>query len=247
MADAVRRLNDLGVEAFRDYLGKLRKGDPTPPPRWLLENPETSEPLAQESAVEPRMFPDRMEAARYLDNVLSSVTNVLDDVGLWSWLSLYYFDQVAPERPGRTRQPGRDYRHIPEPGYLRGHRHLLGGAVMVYRLHGENARLMLSTRPFVESHFHHQISARQAIVSNAAVVSAAGRLYLNAKTQRPKRGAQQATTPGNLLRFIAVVQQLDVNYDLYSMTADGILSLLPAEFDRWKPKQRRFSRRKKTT
>lgn len=246
MADSVRRLTDLGVDAFRAYLSKLRTGDTTPPPRRLLETPETSEPLAQEAAVEPRTFRDRMEAARYLDEVLLNVANVLDDVGLWSWLSLYYFDQVAPERPDRTRQPGRDYRHIPEPGYLQGHRHLLGGAVMVYRLHGENARLMLSTRPYEESKFHHEISARQAIVSNAGVVSAAGRLYLNARTHRPKRGAQQRTAPGGFFRFIAVIQQLDVNYDLYSMTADGILSLLPAEFNRWKPKPRRVSRRQKT-
>jgi hypothetical protein len=31
-----------------------------------------------------------------------------------------------------------------------------------------------------------------------------------------------------------VVQQLDLTYDLYSMTGEQILQLLPGEFDRWR-------------
>lgn len=33
------------------------------------------------------------------------------------------------------RRPGRDYRHIPEPGYPNGHRHLLMGAYLVYTVY----------------------------------------------------------------------------------------------------------------
>ncbi|MFO7599969.1 MAG: hypothetical protein R6X27_09205 [Candidatus Desulfacyla sp.] len=40
--------------------------------------------------------------------------------------------------------------------------------------------------------------------------------------------------PGTLYRFIDVVQQLDLTYDLYSMTGEQILQLLPNEFDRWR-------------
>jgi len=40
--------------------------------------------------------------------------------------------------------------------------------------------------------------------------------------------------PGTLYRFIDVVQQLGLTYDLYSMTGDQILQLLPSEFDRWR-------------
>jgi hypothetical protein len=34
---------------------------------------------------------------------------------------------------------------------------------------------------------------------------------------------------------IAVIQQLDFNYDLYGMHAAEILQLLPTEFDAWRP------------
>jgi hypothetical protein len=35
-------------------------------------------------------------------------------------------------------------------------------------------------------------------------------------------------------RLVAVIQQFDLTYDLYAMTADQILTLLPPEFDRWR-------------
>jgi hypothetical protein len=49
--------------------------------------------------------------------------------------------------------------------------------------------------------------------------------------------------PGTLLRFIDVVQQLDLNFDLYSMNAEALIGLLPSEFDAWKPKKRFWSLR----
>ena len=157
------------------------------------------------------------------------------DVGLWSWLSLFYFDQVCPPRPDGTRAPGRDYRHILEPTYRYGHRHLLGGPHLVYRLHGEQAALLLCTKLYQENTFHHELASRQAFISNPAIIRAANLLYLEPRTQRPKRGAQDPKrTPGTLRRFIDVLQQLDLNYDLYSMSGEALVGLLPAEFDEWK-------------
>ena len=43
--------------------------------------------------------------------------------------------------------------------------------------------------------------------------------------------------PGSLYRFVGVIQQLDVTYDLYSMSGTEIVSLLPAEFHHWLDKQ----------
>jgi len=40
-----------------------------------------------------------------------------------------------------------------------------------------------------------------------------------------------------LRRFVDVLQQLDVNYDLYSMSAEAIVGLLPDEFDKWRKKR----------
>ena len=122
-----------------------------------------------------------------------------------------------------------------EPGYRYGHRHLLAGPYMIYREYGDAAMLMLCTKIFIENSFHHQIASRQSFISNPGIVAAAHSLYLDTETRKPKRGAQQGRQhAGSLIRFIDVVQQLDLNYDLYNMSTEQILKLLPSEFDKWK-------------
>lgn len=247
MAQPVRRLTKTGIDRFRTFLHALR-GDNAPldPPASLLTAPETSEPFEHDCVVERKSFADRLEAAQYLADVFDAIDGLQEDVGLWGWLSLLYFDQVCPPKANGRRSPGRDYRHILEPGYRYGHRHLLAGAFVVHSLHGDDARILLCTRVDQENSFHHELTARQAFISNPAIVQAASLLYFDARTGRPKRRSQESErAPGNLRRFVDVVQQLDVNYDLYSMTAEAILELLPAEFDGWRKKKRRFGIRRK--
>src|SRR5690606_11456527 len=122
-------------------------------------------------------FASRLEVGRYLAERLAPVAGVDVDVGLWSWLSLWWFDQVCPVGGDGRRQVGRDYRHILEPGYRYGHRHLLGGARYVYELLGEDARLLLSTPLHSEALLHHELASRLAFVSNPGIVRAVAWLY----------------------------------------------------------------------
>jgi len=235
MAETVRRLTKKGIEAFRAYLNELREGGTALPPSQLLTGPETSESFRQDCSIEERAFDTRLDAARYLCEVFRDVTGLEEDVGLWSWLSLFYFDQVCPVKPDGTRSPGRDYRHILEPGYPYGRRHLLSGAFLVFRLHGEEAAPLLCTKVHQENKFHHELASRQVFLSNSAVIKAASLLYYDSQEGRPKPGAAQGKkAPGTLRRFVDVLQQLDLNYDLYGMDAHAILRLLPDEFDKWK-------------
>ena len=57
-------------------------------------------------------------------------------------------------------------------------------------------------------------------------MAAAARLYFDYKKNKPKFGAMPRNKPGTLYRFIDVIQQLDLNYDLYSMSGDEIMDLL---------------------
>jgi len=244
MPEPVRRLTETGIEHFRNYLKELREGGTAEPPRSLLTDPEASEPFAPTRSIEERVLATRLEGARYLTEVFDDILGLEEDVGLWSWLSLFYFDQVCPPRADGVRSPGRDYRHIQEPGYRYAHRHLLSGPLLVYRTHRERATLLLCTKVHQENKFHHELASRQAFISNPAIIEAANLLYLDERAQGPKRGAQDAKQgPGTLGRFIDVVQQLDLNYDLYSMSAEAIVSLLPSEFDEWRRKKRFWLRR----
>ena len=235
----LRRLTDSGIEAFRGYLAELRSGSKETPPYSLLEEGDKAVSAYEGITVEQRLFSSRLDFARYADGIFSKVEpdDLFNDAGVWSWLSLYYFEQVCPLRSDGLRSPGRDYRHIPERGFRLGHRHLLSGAYLVYTIYGLKdllAGFLLCSDLQTESQIYHQIVSRQNLVTNPVVVEAAGRLYFNKKTKRPKKGAFQTNKPGTLNRFVMVIQQLDLNYDLYSMEPFELLDLLPPEFDRWK-------------
>ena len=241
----LRKLTDKGIEEFRFYLHQLAQGSTAESPIRLLTEPEFSQALRNGAPIDQRRFASRLDLARYLDQVLENVPErpdiLANEVGLWSWLSLFYFDQICPINEKGRRQPGRDYRHIPEPGYPNGHRHLLLGAYLVYTLYGwgdELSKLLLATDLSIESHFHHEIAGRQSVITNRGIMEALHILYYHNVQNKPKRGAiMNRNAPGSLYRFIDVIQQLDLTYDLYSMSGAEIVGLLPAEFNHWLDKQ----------
>lgn len=237
MPDKIRVLNESGIERFRSYLQALREGATDNPPNGLLESLDTSDMLMTEMLVEYREYKSHLELARYLSGILALLDSdeVARNVGLWSWLTLYFFNLTCPRKRDGSRAPGRDYRHIPDKSRLYAHRHLLSGPYHVYSRHGENARLMLCAPVHQENRFFHELCSRQSFVSNDGLVGAADALYFNPSKGIPKRRAAVANEPGSLLRFISVIQQLDLTYDLYSLSAEQILQLLPSEFDEWNP------------
>jgi hypothetical protein len=240
---ALRKFSDKGIEQFRRYLADLKEGAASSPPFDLLVDPVASKPVNEQLQIENRKFATRLELAQYLDEALAEFEydSIETDVYLWSWLSLFYFDQVCPVDDNGMRKPGRDYRHIPEIGYRHGHRHLLGGAYLVYTIYGLKERLsklLLSSPLPKESKVHHELATRQSMITNVGIIEAAHILYYDEKANKPKRGIiVKKNTPGTLYRFIDIIQQLDLNYDLYSMTGEEVLQLLPAEFNKWKNKQ----------
>ncbi len=237
---ALRKFTDKGIAQFRGYLADLRQGATSPPPFDLLVDPAFSKPVKVQLQIENRMFATRLELAQYLDDALAEIESdsIETDVYLWSWLSLFYFDQVCPVDDNGMRKPGRDYRHILEVGYRYGHRHLLGGAYLVYTIYGLKERLsklLLSSPLPKESKVHHELATRQSMITNIGIIEAAHILYYDEKANKPKRGIiVKKNKPGTLYRFIDIIQRLDLNYDLYSMTGEEVLQLLPAEVNNWK-------------
>jgi hypothetical protein len=236
---AIRKFSDEGIEQFRNYLNDLRNGSTSPPPIELLTDPVTSEPLHNEVQIENRNFQTRLELAKYLDEILGDIENdsIETNVHLWSWLSLLYFDQVCPPQKDGLKKPGRDYRHILEPGYPYGHRHLLCGPYLVYSIYGLGevlSKILLCTAIPIENKFHHELASRQSLITNRGALEAVHSLYFDETSDKPKRGAQvRKPSPGSFYRFIGIIQQLDLNYDLYSMSGNQILELLPPEFNKW--------------
>ena len=84
--------------------------------------------------------------------------------------------------------------------------------------------------------FSEQLASRMELITNRSLIEAVDRLYFSPRPDggTTKRGAATRSRPGNVRRLIVVVQQLDLTYDLYAMTSEQILSLLPSEFDAWR-------------
>lgn len=232
----VRSLNARGIEQFREFLQQIRNGAEFRANPSVLYADDTSARLARTIEIEPRTFASKFAAAEYLTRALADIAPSPDDLGLWSWLALYYFDQLSPVDAGGSRRPREDYHYIPShSGGWQKERHLLAGPYKLFAMHGTNARLLL--HPPVHQHgaFVYDLGFRRDLITNRGLIEAIDLLYWDLKRGRPKRGATTTSRPGNLRRLIAVIQQLDFNYDLYGMRAEEILQLLPAEFDGWKP------------
>ena len=228
---ALRRLNARGVDAFRHYLRSIRAGSEFQASPAVLYVDESSTPILPRIEIAPKRFANKLDAAMYLANVLQPIdsSSLTSDAGLWAWLALFYFDQLSPVGPDGRRRPREDYHYIPDSG--RWHdRHLLAGPYRIFRMHGINARVLLHPAVHQHGQFVYQLGYRRDLITNRGLVEAIDLLYWNARTKRPKRGATTESRPGNLRRLIAVLQQLELNYDLYGMSAREILTLLPGEF-----------------
>jgi hypothetical protein len=224
------------MKQFRDYLSQLRAGDTNPVPHALLLDPATSEPLQGNIDVDQVKLGSKLEAVKYLSEKFKGVTGVDHNEGLWSWLALFYFDQLCPADASGKREAREDARYIPGTGWRKYYRHLLAAPFRVYRNQGDDARLLLLDPVDKLGDIWEQLASRQEIITNLGILGSATLLYLDTKKDRLKRGvASTKRKPGTLRRFVDLIQQLDLTYDLYSMEPSDIMGLLPAEFDAWRP------------
>ncbi|HEX9723993.1 MAG TPA: hypothetical protein VGC53_06890 [Vicinamibacteria bacterium] len=234
------RLNEAGIEKLSKYLDSLRTDTPEPYPASILTDAETSQSLDPPVEIVPRSFANRFEAARYLNEVLarSNINAPESDQGLWAWLALFYFDQLCPPgNNGRRRSPGERARWIPVVGDSRRYyRHLLAGPYNVLKAHEdkpERTMALLCGPLYQISGAYEELAARQELITNPAVVAAATRLYYDPTKGRLKR-AGTVGAPGTVRRFAEVLMQLDVVWDLYQMSPEELIAMLPPEFDRFR-------------
>jgi len=230
----LQTMTDEGIEGFREYLRGLRYGSEAPPPDVLLTDTAYSADIEDAPFIERKAFESRLDAARYLSDVMIEMNpGLFEDRGLWAWLSLLYFDQLCPLSARGTRKPGKDYRYIPTSDFRNYYRHLLAGPFRLYRTLGDRARLLLCNPLAQGGDINEQLASRQDIISNPGVMDAVDMLYFDPSQNNAKRGVT-GKRRGNLRRFVGLIQQLDLTYDLYSLDGQEIIGLLPGEFERWR-------------
>lgn len=238
MAGVLRKLNEEGMRRFGEWLGQGGSG---PPPLALLENIETSEPLSVSILPSQRTFIDRFEFGGYLNNLLSSLDSatISEDRGLWTALSVFWFDQLCPSAANGTRVIEKEYRYILSSNFRHYYRHLVRSPWQLVRDHGSHARFLLLA-PSESAHplrrhgeILEQLGGRQAVLRSRPIIAEASHLYSDGATGRPRKGVA-GSGRGSVRRLALVLQQLDLTFDPESMMPGALLKLLPKEFDRWK-------------
>ncbi len=236
----LRRLSDTGVEYFGEFLDSLGADPSLSLPAELLDDRVMTDQVVPEVEVEERAFPDRMGLAAYLyrDTALDEVPDVTWDRGIWSWLTVFYFDQLCPPDDEGQRAPRQRARLLPALGDWRTYyRHLLVGPYRLYRAHHERPeclRAVLANPVHQPGELYEQIASRMKLATNPAVMETTVRLYWDSASGELKVGARGTRGPGIARRLADVLYQFDLTWDLFVMDADDLLDLLPQEFDRFR-------------
>lgn len=240
MADIVRQLTQKGIDAFRGYIDAIRRGENRgPTPSHLLYGSPYSESLSQQVEIERGRFRTKYEAAVYFSSVFKNLDQeeISYNAGLWSWLSLYYFDELSQSNASGTRQLKASFHYIlaVEQGTIQwgdDRNHLLAAPFSVYKRHGENARMLLKGSVSSNQKLTSEIVKRQQFSRSRGFIKLVNRLYSDGNGNI-KSGSVSRTKPGSLFRLFAVFQQLEFTYDIFNMTRDQMMKLLPPEFNEW--------------
>jgi hypothetical protein len=230
------RFNNKGIQEFRNLLEDARRGELVTTPLAMLENAALVEQITDGPEFAAPVCTTRGELATVVDQLLDKVSleDDMNDMGLWAWLAAAFLDSLCPTDENGKRQPKTDYRYIPSTDYRHFYRHLVRNPVRIRRLFAEipnAASIILCQHPAIPGEFVEQLSSRQERITNPSIIAAANRLYFDVSTGKPKRGAAPNwRKPGTLRRFFDILDQLDLTYDLYSMSTEDLLALLPGEF-----------------
>lgn len=183
---------------------------------------------------------NRQEAGRLLLEWIerAEIERPESDAGLWTWLSLLLFDSACPSDGNGARKPGKYNRHIAEvDNWQKRHRHLLLSPFLVYRAHRdkpERALAVLCQKIAKPGNIVTEFTERQEYWSNRSVLEAATMLYYDPAKGRDRVGAQ-SKSKGSARRFANLLNQLDLNWYLYGMTAAELIAFLPEkEFSRFR-------------
>lgn len=230
----VRQFNADGIVTVRRFLARCRDVSATPVPLELLNDSALTQPLRREISVCERGMSTKADAANYLASVLSPLgdAEVAENDGLWTWLTLFFFDQVCPVRSGQ-RAVKNDYHYVFEhknPRHF--YRHLLFISWRVLKVAPMHNRLFLTTPLTTLDKVTTEVMKRLYITRIPCVFEVLDRLYWDEKRKKARAGiVGQQIKPGDLMhRFPIRMRQLEMTFDLQSLNADQLIELLGTEF-----------------
>lgn len=232
----INRLNDNGIIEFRNQLQELRLGTRHQLETSFLNDEKFISPFEEEIEIENIEFANKNDISTYLVDKLSLNNNkqLYYDVGLWTYLSVFYFHLLCPSDKSGNINIKADARYIlADPkNWTRYYRHLLACPARLLCELGNLSDSFLASPIHIWGDFHEQLTAYQDIATNKPLIETANVLYWDTSALRLKKGAG-SKGGGSPRRFSDIVGQFELTYDLNVMKSPDILTLFPSEFNRW--------------
>jgi len=231
-----RKLNKKGLRVFELFIEDLRQGLKPNTPTYLLDNTDSSEAIPLEITLNSNEFTTRYELGEHLVSAIDGqdMQPVMGDTGFWSWLALYWFDQLCPLKADGSRKPSMAYNYVLSNNYNHRPRHAIYTTWQLVGRYGGHSRFLLCKELPVRGELIEQMMARQYLLSCEGVMEAAASLYWDGEIGSYKKGSAARKSAGCVARFVGWLQQLELTYDLFSLKHDDIMELMPVEFDRFK-------------
>ena len=176
----------------------------------------------------------RREAAEYL----ASLSPPLDrryvyDWPFWSWLGLWHLPDVLhtdERRSGISREEETFVVDTSQAGSRRSrYRHYLWTSWRLHDAFGETASFLLDRDIMEIGEITRRITNSPRIFNSVGVVQLILRLYT--RGEHARRGLR--VRPGGLDHLLRVLPQLERTYDVYGMSPDALLRILPNEIQAW--------------
>jgi hypothetical protein len=233
----IRKLKNEGVDEFRKQLGELRSGMRQELDIAFLSDEKLSEDFSKRIEIEMKEFNNKNDITQYLVEKLTLKENkdLYYSVGLWTWLTAFYFNIICPINSSGKRKINEDAKYIlTEPkNWRRYYRHLLACPARLYCELDHLAAPFLASPIHIWGDFHEQLTAYQDIATNKPLIKTANELYWDSNLHKLKKGSGSKGS-GTPRRFSDVVGQFELTYDLNAMQSAQILGLLPEyEFKKW--------------
>lgn len=246
MTTQVRSLNEVGIARLAAWLDKPDGAGP----KALLEDDRVTDVVDGEYVIDlSRQFSTSYELGEYLASQVF-VGNVdrfvlLSNHGMWAWISLAFIESLM--KKGRGAGTGKP---LAKPHYLMqtprlAYRLIARTAWDLVSLHGEVAKVALTSTKSPWGDMAEQMTSRQEIYAHRSFWPVANSLYAlpdgSAKTGAASKRSKKARHDpeskaglGGVRRLPFTFKQFERTYNLRQMTSDQITSLLPTEYNKWR-------------
>lgn len=231
-----RALTPEGIRRAQEFVRTVRN-DPNlslTPPDNVLFGAQCSREIERAPRVEHREFTTRREAAEYLASLSPAPDRrSVDDWSFWSWLGLYHLPDVLHKDERRARMSSEEETFVVDVTDGRSrqsrYRNYLWASWRLYEAFGEEVAFLLDRDIMEIGELTRRIINSPRIFNSVGVAQLILRLYTRGK--HAKRGLRRR--PGGLDHLLRVLPQLELTHDVYGMSPDALLRILPPEFQEW--------------